>query len=108
MFKRQNRLPRGVRFYNSSFLSAPLFVLKVKKNGLMRNRFGISVSRKIDKRAVIRNKIKRIFRETLIVLDKNLTIGNDMLFIIKKEIVGKTKEQINLLIVKELEKLSIK
>ncbi len=108
MFKRQNRLPRGVGFYNINFFSTPFFVIKIRENGLTLNRFGIVVAKKIDKRATFRNKIKRIFRDNLTELNKNLTTGNDMLFVVKREIIGKNKEQINLLITNALEKLKIK
>ncbi|MBI2028651.1 MAG: ribonuclease P protein component [Candidatus Levybacteria bacterium] len=104
MFKRQNRLPRGVGFYNSNFFSTPFFVLKVKGNGLIVNRFGIVVSKKIDKRSTVRNKIKRIFRSILIDLNKDIISGQDMLFIVKKEILNKTNNKIDLQIRGVLEK----
>lgn len=93
MFKRENRLVPGIRFSNSYFFAAPQFLIKEKRNGLAVNRFGIVVSRKIDKRAVVRNGIKRFFRTTLMNLDRKMNTGHDTLFIIKKEILGKTKEE---------------
>lgn len=93
MFKKENRLVSGIRFNNSYLFSAPQFVLKEKANGLALNRFGIVVSKKIDKRAVVRNRIKRLFREALVNLNKNMTLGHDILFIIKKEVLKKTKEE---------------
>ena len=93
MFKRENRLVPGVRFGKSYLLTSSQFVLKERRNGLSVNRFGIVVSKKIDKRAVIRNKIKRIFREALSELNKNLVPGHDILLIAKKEVLAKTKEE---------------
>lgn len=93
MFKRENRLVKGVRFNNSYSLSVPEFVLKEKGNGLLLNRFGIVVSKKIDKRAVARNKIKRIFRNTLYDLNKNILVGHDILFIVRSGVINKTKEE---------------
>src|SRR3989344_8925245 len=75
MFKTENRLVSGVRFKNSYSFSVPQFILKERKNGLLLNRFGIVVSKKIDKRAVVRNKIKRTFRYALVDLNKNMTSG---------------------------------
>ena len=98
MFKRQNRLPRGVNFYNSKFFSTPLFVLKVKENGLTLNRFGIVVSKKIDKRAVARNKIKRMFRQIIQEFNSKMKIGHDMLFIVKSGIKNKTSNDTKLAI----------
>lgn len=103
MFKRQNRLPGG-RFYSSSFFSTPLFSLKVKDNRLDINRFGIVVSKKIDKRAVGRNKIKRMLREILVGLNSEITSGLDMLIIVKTDIINKTSEQCSFEIRKVLEK----
>lgn len=104
MFKRENRLARDARLNNFYLSSAPEFVLKERKNELTRNRFGIIVSKKIDKRAVVRNKIKRIFRSSLVDLNKNMTVGHDILFIVRIGILNKTKEEIYALIKQALEK----
>lgn len=93
MFKKENRLVSGVRFNNSHIATNPQFILKEKKNELTVNRFGIIVSKKIDKRAVIRNRIKRFFRTTLMNLYGSMDVGHDILFIVKKEILNKTEEE---------------
>lgn len=107
MFKRENRLISGIRFDSSCFLANPQFILKKKKNKLNINRFGIVVSKKIDKRAVVRNRIKRIFRETLVDLNKIMTSGNDILLITKKDALGKTRKEIAALLEKVLEKAGV-
>ena len=104
MFKRENRLVPGINFRDSYSLSIPQFIFKQKKNWLMRNRFGVVVSKKVDKRAVIRNKIKRIFRSSLGDLNKNMSSGHDILFIVRLGIINKTKEEIYILIKEALEK----
>lgn len=98
MLRRENRLIKGVRFNNSYSFSTPQFVLKIKKNDVFLNRFGIVVSKKIDKRAVVRNKIKRVFKTALTALNKKMIEGYDMLFIIRPGILGKTKDETVLLI----------
>ena len=105
MFKRENRLVPGIKFSKSCLFAVPQFVLKEKKNGLTVNRFGIIVSKKIDKRAVVRNKIKRVFRTSLANLDKKMDKGHDILIIVKKEISGKTKEENQLLMGNALAKM---
>jgi ribonuclease P protein component len=100
MFKRENRLIPGVRFRNSFFFVTPQFILKEKKNGLTVNRFGIVVSKEIDKRAVVRNKIKRFFRTELVNLGKKMNVGHDILFLTKKNILTKTKEE-NILVIEQ-------
>lgn len=107
MFKRENRLVYGVKFNNSYNFSVPQFILKTKSNGLLLNRFGIVVSKKIDKKAVIRNKIKRIFRSSLVDLNNNMTVGHDILFIVKPGILSKKKEEIQLAIKSTLEKAEL-
>jgi len=98
MFKKENRLAPGISFSNSHQHNLPQFVLKEKENGLALNRFGVVVSKRIDKRAVGRNKVKRFFRTALANFNKKMSVGHDILVIAKKEILNKTKEE-NLLIV---------
>jgi ribonuclease P protein component len=104
MFKRANRLVPGVKFNNSHLLTVPQFVLKEKENGLNVNRFGIIVSKKIDKRAVVRNKIKRLFREILSELNENIKPGHDILLIAKKKILDSSRRENTLSIKTFLEK----
>jgi ribonuclease P protein component len=106
MFKRENRLVPGIRFTNSHSLTTPQFVLKERKNGLNINRFGIVVSKKIDKRAVGRNKIKRCFRSVFLNLEQKMNAGHDILLIIKG-IENKTKEENALAVEQTLEKAGV-
>lgn len=107
MLKRENRLPRGVIFYNSKFYSTPIFNLKIKENGLALNRFGIIVGKKIDKRATFRNKIKRILRSALVDLNKDMMKGYDILFIVKRGIIGKTNYEDSFQIKETLEEAKL-
>lgn len=94
MFKREFRIPKGLRFNNTRLLSTPFFLLKIKKNGLLLNRFAVIVSKKIDKRAVVRNKIRRIINSCIKDLSENLKQGWDFLFIVKKAVVGKRRQEL--------------
>lgn len=107
MFKRENRLVPGIKFNNSYLISSSQFVLKEKKNRLLVNRFGIVVSKKIDKRAVVRNRIKRMFRSSLEILNKNMSAGHDILFIARIRSLNKTREEIQLSIKNALEKTGL-
>jgi ribonuclease P protein component len=93
MFKKENRLVPGVKFNKASFTNVPQFILKEIKNNLEVNRFGVVVSKKIDKRAVIRNKVKRSFRNALYNLNEKIVSGHDILIIVKKGVLGKTEEE---------------
>src|SRR3989338_6017613 len=94
MLKKQNRLVLGTRLMHCASYTSPLFTLKVSKNGFLYNRYGFVVSKKIDKRAVKRNRTKRIIS---MCIEKNLGIiqsGFDMLFIVKQEIIQKDQQEI--------------
>lgn len=107
MFKKENRLVSGVRFNNSFSSALPQFVIKIKNNNLSVNRFGIVVSKKIDKTAVGRNIIKRFFRTTLMNLFEKMSSGHDILFIVKKDVLSKTNEENLLAIESSLSKAGI-
>lgn len=96
MFKRKNRVPGNVGFNNALILSTLLFTIKIKKNGLSINRFAVIVSKKIDLRATIRNKVKRLVRIIIEELYKTIDEGYDTLFIAKKGILKKTKNEIHM------------
>lgn len=107
MFKRENRLLLGTKFNGSNSFSTPQFVLKMKRNTIALNRFGIVVSKKIDKRAVVRNRIKRVFRHALFELNKKMSAGHDILFIARPGVLNKAKEEIYMSIKSALEKTGL-
>lgn len=89
----------GVFFGFSKFFG--MVVLDKKDNEL---KFGTVISKKISKRAVDRNKIRRRLME---VLGKNLDIfkkGKRVLFLVKKELLGVKPEEIE----KEIKRLMSK
>lgn len=68
-------------------LSSPLFILKYEKNAASGIRSAIIVSKKVDKRATVRNKIKRLIREQFRLLFKELAVSYDIVLIVKKNIM---------------------
>lgn len=104
MLAKKYRLPKVVKFNNASFVSMPEFVAKVKPNKLLFNRLGVIISKKIDKRAVVRNRIKRLIHTIVQELQENTKQGYDILIIIKKNALGKTKENFYIIIKQFLEK----
>ena len=74
--------------YDKKYHSDILLIL-IKKN--ISTRFGYIVSKKVDKKAVVRNKIKRIFREiSRMAIKDNIVLNNDYEIIAKKDIVNKS------------------
>ena len=55
--------------------------LKTVKNNLQHSRFGFSVSVKVSKRAVVRNKIKRRMRAAVSKVLSKVPAGNDVVII---------------------------
>lgn len=92
MLAKKYRLPCRVRFANSSSFSTLFFIAKVKPNTLLLNRFGVIISKRIDKRAVVRNRIRRLIYTVIGELQDTMKQGIDTLFIVKKDAIGKTKK----------------
>lgn len=88
MLKRKYRLSAKIRFLKGQSFNTPFFILRASRNELDYNRYGFVVSKKIDKRAVIRNKVKRTFRLCIENILDEIKSGYDMLFIVKRNIVS--------------------
>lgn len=107
MLRKENRLPKDVIFSRKADFSSEYFLLKKIFNDQKKLRVGIAVSKKIDKRAVVRNKIKRQFKECLVSLKEKIMPGVDLLFIVKSEALNKENQLICIEIEKALEKIKI-
>lgn len=70
------------------------------------SKFGFVISTKISKRAVIRNKIKRIFSDYIRLNIEKVKNGKDVIFLIKPSIISAKREiiekEINEAIIKNL------
>lgn len=94
-------LPRKYRISNKDFIRAkekgrkvfgPLFGLLIvqgKEESGDKAKFGFIVSKKIDKRAVIRNKIKRRLDQALLSYLPKIKPGAKVVFLAKKILVDK-------------------
>jgi len=92
MLRRKFRIPRGIRFNKSRLIASPLFTLKIKENELSYDRFAIIVSKKVDKRAVVRNRIRRLISSCLEELYSKMRQGRDAVFIVKREAINKSRQ----------------
>ncbi len=83
------------------------FVLKTKKNNLSHPRFAFIISSKNERKAVRRNKIKRIFREAVRSYIPLLKENKDIIFIIKKDAKNKEYKEIKEEVEKALKRLKL-
>jgi ribonuclease P protein component len=94
MLPQQNRLPATQKLHNPKFRRTPLFSVKIAKNDLTLCRFGFVVRKSVDKRAVVRNRIRRVFRSCIEESLNNIVVGHDMLFFLEKGIMDKSRDEV--------------
>ncbi|HLD82155.1 MAG TPA: ribonuclease P protein component [Patescibacteria group bacterium] len=100
MFGRSSRI-RLSRDYERLFqygrsFHTPYLTLKTVQNQQDLNRFGIVVSNKVDKRAVVRNKMKRRLRAAARKYEPAFTKrGVDCAFFAKKEVLTLSSEELS-------------
>ena len=94
MLKREYRL-NTVSLRSPRSFSTPYFNLKVAKNNLEVNRFGFVVSKRIDKRATVRNSLKRKIRGVIEEMFDKINIGNDFVFYPKQTAIIATRNEIH-------------
>lgn len=88
MLKRKNRLNKGKKLQKTKTINTPFATIKIS-NGIEGNsKFGFVVSKKVDTKAVVRNKTKRRIRNAIEKLLLKIKPGKEFLFILKKQAVG--------------------
>lgn len=105
MLAKTFRLPAGVAFRSAIRFQSPLFTLSVVDNETDTNRYGFIVSKKIDKRAVVRNRAKRLVRSVIEKEYLTKNAGKDVLFILKPAIKNVTSDEIRGEVVLAMEKV---
>ncbi len=109
MFKKKYRLTKQKDFdkiFKTGYSSFDKIMgVKVIRNGLKYNRFGVIVGKKISNKAVIRNKIKRRIRETLKIY--NIQKSFDIIIIALPAIKDKNYQDIHISLKKNLKKLNL-
>ena len=90
----QHRKDFDSAFKSSKGVFAEIIGIKFVANNLENSRFGIIVSNKISKKAVVRNRIKRQIREIIRLNLDNIEKGFDIVIITRIGIVGKKYQEI--------------
>lgn len=103
MLRKKYRLGSNQRIKINKSLTTDYFLLRIGENNLLFCRFRFVISKKIDKRAVVRNKIKRMFSNCIKKHLLELKGGYDLIFTIKKSVMNIKEEEICLTIKKTFE-----
>lgn len=94
MLKKKFRLSKIIKVRGIRNAHSPLFILKFSENGDNLSKFAIVVSKRISKKAVDRNKIRRRISKVLENQINNIKIGYNFIFIAKIQIKDKRLEEI--------------
>lgn len=93
---------KGGQSYYSNYLG-----LKVKKNNLSFNRFGLIIGLKISKKAVVRNHLKRQVRAIIKEQTPLLKPGHDCVFIFFPLILDKNFNELREFIIQSFKKIGL-
>ena len=108
MLSKKNRLKKNKDF-NKIFkkgkkINEEVLLLIILKNNLKETKVGVVINKKVSKKAVIRNKIKRRIYNSIRNKLPEIEKGFDFLIIVRPEIKEKSFFEINKIINKSLKK----
>jgi ribonuclease P protein component len=93
MLKRENRLSKIARKTGKKKYFSHLLTVRISDNKDGKARFGFVISKKIDKRAVVRNRTKRVLQDAAKEFIEDLA-GKDIIVVAKKSLSFKEKEDV--------------
>jgi ribonuclease P protein component len=94
MLKKQNRLSKITKKKGDKLFTFPLFNLRISDNEEEVTRFAFIVSKKIDKRAVVRNRTKRVLRKAIEEMAGKVNGGKNIVIVSKKNLETSQKETV--------------
>lgn len=81
-------------YQRGSFFSLPLFNINYARNQLGFSRIAFVINKKVSKKAVARNEIRRRYREAFRQLYETIPSGYDVVVNIKQESLGSRLDKI--------------
>lgn len=92
MLPKQNRLTKNKDFENifasGLSLNSKLFKVSILKNNLHYNRYGIIISNKVSKKAVLRNKAKRQIKAIIQQNQGKIRVSFDIVIVTHPSIIN--------------------
>lgn len=85
-------------FSEGAYFSEKFLALKVVESDSKISRFGFIVSNKVSKKAVERNRIKRLLREAVRLKQNKIKSGFDAVFIFRGKEVKKKFDEVDLVV----------
>lgn len=107
MLAQPYRLPSTTRLTQSRFFKTQFFSIKYAKNDLNISRFGFVVRKTVDKRSVVRNRIRRVLRSCIEQNLPDIQPGYDMLFFLEKSIMDKSQTELCHILLQSLRERSL-
>jgi ribonuclease P protein component len=93
MLKRENRLAKITHRADEKKYFSPLFNIRIAESKDGKTRFGFVVAKKVDKKAVVRNRTKRVLRDAVKDFLKDLT-NKEIVIVAKKSLTFKEKAEV--------------
>lgn len=93
---------------NGQTIEGRFLIIRIRKNELGHNRYAVNVSKKMEKSAVKRNRIRRQIQEVIRLNEKNDTIGQkslDIIIFARKSLMKLKYSEIETALIETLKKL---
>lgn len=111
MLTKQHRLAeKNIRLVKDkgSYYQTPFFTLVYLKDQKTPSQFAFVISKKVDKRATIRNKTKRLLAGSVREMVSQLEDGYRLIFLVKPSAINQTKETLSSTIKEAFDQIGLK
>ena len=87
-------MPSKTKLVSPVFLQTLFFSVRFGQNTLAHDRYAFVVSKKVDKSAVVRNRLRRVLREIVVKEMDQRKQGHDMVVVVKKNFLEVPREEL--------------